>query len=185
MGASDCTRRLVQALCSRDRYCYLIKNEAGEAYKVLCQWTDALNPPEGWNHDSIAKDGRPVFVKIGSQQKKRKSKKYPAIVSLYPQDKPDNPKRLDVCIPVKDVDSCHTVRLKPGNPGGTETLHVVHRIDGKQVQGKHTLVAKLKVKDSLGVGTMEVPLSEIAEIVTYDPKKGAKEQFIKRKRHSK
>jgi len=165
-------------LCSRDRYCYLIKNDSGEAYKVLCQWTDALNPPEGWNHDSIAKDGRPVFVKIGSQQKKRKSKKYPAIVSLYPQDKPDIPQWQDIHIPVKEVDSCHTVRLKPGNPGGAETLYVVHRIDGKQVQGKRTLVAKLKVKDSFGVGTMEVPLSEIEEIVTYDPKTGASEQFI-------
>jgi hypothetical protein len=165
-------------LCDRDRYCYLIKNNEGEAYKVLCQWTDALNPPEGWNHVSIAKDGRPVFVKIGSQQKKRKSKKYPAIVSLYPQDKPDIPQWQDIHIPVKEVGKGHTVRLKPGNPGGAETLYVVHRIDGKQVQGKHTLVAKLKIKDSFGVGTMEVPLSEIEEIVTYDPKTGAKEQFI-------
>ncbi len=165
-------------LCDRDRYCYLIKNEAREAYKVLCQWTDATNPPEGWNHVGIAKDGRPIFAKIGCARKRRKSKKYPAIVSLYPQDKPDIPQWQDVYIPVKEVDKNHTVRLKPGNPGRSETLYVVHRIDGKQVQGKHTLVAKLKVKDSLGVGTMEVPLSEIEEIVTYDPKTGAKEQFI-------
>jgi hypothetical protein len=165
-------------LCDRDHYCYLIKNEAGEAYKVLCQWTDATNPPSGWNHVGTAKDGRPIFAKIGSERKRRKSKKYPTVVTLQPHFKPDIPSYQDVCIPVKDVDKGHTVRLKPGNPGGTETLHVIHRIDGKQVQGKHTLVAKLKVKDSLGVGTMEVPLSEIEEIVTYDPKTGAKEQFI-------
>jgi hypothetical protein len=165
-------------LCSRDRYCYLIKNDSGEAYKVLCQWTDALNPPEGWNHVSIAKDGRPIFAKQGSERKRRKSKKYPALLKLQPQNKADIPSYQDVHIPTKEVDKGHTVRLKPGNPGGSETLHVVHRISGKQVQGKHTLVALLKVKDSLGVGTMEVPLSEIEEIVTYDPKTGAKEQFI-------
>ncbi len=165
-------------LCSRDRYCYLIKNDSGEAYRVLCQWTDALNPPEGWNHVSIAKDGRPIFAKQGSERKQRKSKKYPALLKLQPQNKADIPSYQDVHIPTKEVDKGHTVRLKPGNPGGSETLHVVHRISGKQVQGKHTLVALLKVKDSLGVGTMEVPLSEIEEIVTYDPKTGAKEQFI-------
>lgn len=165
-------------LCSQERYCYLIKNSAGEAYKVLCQWTDTANPPEGWNHIGTAKDGRPIFALIGSERKRRKSKKYPTVVALQPQSKPDIPSYQDVHIPVKDVDKGYTVRLKPGNPGGTETLHIVHRINGKQVQGKHTLVAKLKVKDSLGVGTMEVPLSEIEEIVTYDPKTGAKEQFI-------
>jgi hypothetical protein len=75
-------------LCDRDRYCYLIKNDSGEAYKVLCQWTDAFNPPEGWNHDSIAKDGRPIFAFKGTQRKQRKSKKYPATVSFILKTSP-------------------------------------------------------------------------------------------------
>ena len=165
-------------MCNRDRFCFLIKDDAGEPYKVLCQFTDATNPPEGWNHVGTAKDRRPIFAKEGSKSKRRKSKKYPDVLDLQPQKKADIPSYQDVRLSVQDVDKGHTVRLKPGNPGGTETLHIIHRIDGKRVQGKQTLVAKLKVKDSLGAGTMEVPLSQIAEVLTHDSETGAKEQFI-------
>ncbi|HEY9650543.1 MAG TPA: hypothetical protein V6C95_07765, partial [Coleofasciculaceae cyanobacterium] len=165
-------------LCDRDRFCFMIKNNAGEVSKVLCKWTDALNPPDGWNHVGAAKDGRPIFAVQGAQRKRRKSKKYPAIVQLQPQTKADIPSFDDVYIPVKEVDKGYTVRVKPGNPGGSDTLYVIDRIDGKKFNGVHTLVAKLKVKDSPYGGTMEVPLSEIAEVVTCDPNTGASEQFI-------
>jgi hypothetical protein len=59
-------------LCDRDKYCYLIKNRTGETYRVLCQWTDAVNSPDGWNHVGTAKDGRPIFAKQGCERKQRK-----------------------------------------------------------------------------------------------------------------
>jgi hypothetical protein len=48
-------------LCSKDRYCGLIKDEAGKTYKVVCQWTDALLVPEGWKYTGLAKDGRGIL----------------------------------------------------------------------------------------------------------------------------
>jgi hypothetical protein len=57
----------------------------------LCQFTDATNPPEGWNHVGTAKDRRPIFAKEGSKSKRRKSKKYPDVLDLQPQKKRISP----------------------------------------------------------------------------------------------
>ncbi len=166
-------------LCSKDRYCGLIKDEAGKTYKVVCQWTDALLVPEGWKYAGLAKDGRSIFASTdGIHHKPRKSKKYPKQIQFHPRTEIAAPTYSDLKISLKELGKDHVVRLQSGNPGGADSLYVVHQIFSKQKQGQHYLAVKLKLKDSLGVGILEVPMTEIAEIVTHDPKTGAKEQFI-------
>jgi hypothetical protein len=69
------------------------------------------------------------------------------------------------------------VLLKPGNPGGINTVYGVKKIDLGKRHGENTLIATLNLKGGLG-GTMEVPVTEIQEILHRDPETGAKEQFI-------
>ena len=67
------------------------------------------------------------------------------------------------------------MRLKPGNPGAADTLYQLHAIkSGKPGRG---LLAILTLKDSPYGGKLELPLSEVAEVVTHDPVTGAREQF--------
>lgn len=164
-------------LCAERRYCGLVKNSAGEIYKVICQWADPNAPPQGWKHTGTAKDGRAIFTQTRSIHKRRKNKKYPIEIQLYPK-KLDVPGYQDLSVPLKELSKGHVVRLRDGNPGGSDALYVVHQIVGERVGGVQTLVAKLKTKDSLGMGILSVPLSEVALIITTDPKTGAKEQFI-------
>lgn len=162
-------------LCARPKYCFLIKDNSGETVKVLCQWTDPHTPPEGWQHVGAASDGRPVFTLQG-YQRKRRGKKYPKLIELKPQARTDIPQWQDVKIPVEQAERGHTVRIKPGNPGASDTLYELKEIKaGKPGRG---LLAVLTVKDSPYGGKLELPLSEVAEVVTYDPETGAKEQFV-------
>ncbi len=166
-------------MCGSDHHCFGIKDASSQLYKVICGKTDANNVPEGWKHKGIARDGRSVFVKSGYKHRnERKNQKFPNSVNLQPSPKPDIPQWQDVNIPVEQVDSGHTVRLKPGNPGGTDTLYIVEKIESQRKQGdKVSLAAKLKRADTL-IGTLTIPLDDIAEIVTHDPATGAYEQFI-------
>ncbi|UKP01451.1 hypothetical protein [Nostoc sp. UHCC 0870] len=169
-------------LCGKEHYCWLIKDQNNqEIYKAVCHWTNPNDPPEGWEHFSKAKDGRPIFIKQGYSRKKRNSKKYPAIITLQPEPKTDIPQWQDIEIAVKEVAKGHTVRLNPGCPGGKETLYVVEKIaSGKNLGlGKNVSlgVELRRWNESLG-GSVLVPLSDIAEIVLFDPHTGAKEQFI-------
>lgn len=161
-------------LCGKQHYCYLIPNHQGEISKVICQWTDVANPPPEWNHSGTAKDGRPIFVKQGLERKRRKNSQFPEIIQLNPQSK-NIPQWQGVHIPVELLEKGHTVKLKPGSPGGKNTFYIFESTYRRSTGG---LFAKLRrQEDSLG-GVLEVPLTDIAEIVTYDPKTGAKEIFI-------
>jgi hypothetical protein len=161
-------------LCERGHYCYLIKNDLGEIYKVLCQWTDANNPPQEWKCTGTAKDGRPIFVNSALAPKRRRSKKYPAVIKFHLKER-EIPQWQKVEVPVTQAYTGHTVRLKPDCPGGSQTLYI---IDSIHHSPKNGLLAKLKRKDSGFNGKLEVPFSDITEVVTRDPSTGAQEIFI-------
>src|SRR5919199_2377910 len=90
-------------LCAERRYCGLVKNGEGEIYKVICQWADPNLPPQGWKHTGTAKDGRHIFTQTNSIYKRRKNKKYPAEVRLYPQVREEIPTYQDYTIPLKEL----------------------------------------------------------------------------------
>lgn len=166
--------------CGRPRYCFTVKDLSDEPYKVICHWTDPTNPPSGWRHVGSASDGRPIFLKDGHRAtKRRKNKKFPALIELKPQHK-DIPQWSQVEIPIEKLEKGHSVRLKPGCPGGDKTIYIVEKIDsgknlglGKQVG----LGATIKRADS-GINAFPIALDDIAEVITHDAVTGAKEQFI-------
>ncbi|MFG6105200.1 hypothetical protein U2F10_23285 [Leptothoe sp. EHU-05/26/07-4] len=71
-------------LCGRESYCFLIGGEPSKPDMVLCQWTDANRPPNGWTYQGLAKDNRPKFVRDGA--KRRRSRKYPDLIRLQPKE---------------------------------------------------------------------------------------------------
>ena len=165
-------------LCGKAHYCFLVKTDLDEVSKVLCQWTDPVNPPSGWKHAVTAKDGRPIFANLSCSTKTRKSNSYPEIIELKPKDKV-SPQWQDVYIPVDQVERGHTVKLKPDAPGA-DLLYIVDKIDsGKNLRlGKNvSLGAELK-RVSGGIGKIIVSLTDIESVITRDLETGAKEQFI-------
>ncbi len=164
--------------CGRDHYCWLIKDTQDTIIKVLCHWTDPHKPPEGWQHVGTAKDGRPIFAKLGCQRKHR-SQKYPELIELNPQNKAGIPQWQDIHIPVEQAEQGHAVKIKPevglGNP---ETIYEINKLKSDKRLGKNVLLAVLTVKGSPYCETIEIAASNIAEVLTHDPTTGAKEQFI-------
>lgn len=164
-------------LCGREHYCYLISDEWGETFKVLCHWTNPQSPPDGWQHIGTARDGRPIFVKQG-YQRKRHSKKYPEVIELKPQAKTDIPQWQDVYIPVEQATKGHFVKLKPKVMANSETIYEFQKTKKGKRQGQGTIIAVLIPKGAAYDTNIEVPMSDIAEVLTYDPETGAKEQTI-------
>ncbi len=165
-------------LCGRERYCYQISDEWGETFKVLCHWTNPQNPPNGWQHVGIARDGRPIFLKHG-YRRKRQSKKYPEVIELTPKTKTDIPQWQDVYIPVEQADKGYSIKLKPEvGLGNSETVYEIQKIKVGKRQGQSTILAVLTIKGAAYDKNIEVSISDIAEVVTYDPETGAKEQTI-------
>lgn len=132
-------------LCGRESYCYLISDERGETFKVLCHWTNPQNPPNGWQHIGTARDGRPIFVKQG-YQRKRQSKKYPEVIELTPKTKTDIPQWQDIQISVEQAARGHSVKLKPEVLGNSEIVYEIQKIKVGKRQGQRTILAVLTFK---------------------------------------
>lgn len=167
-------------LCGRERYCFQIADDAEEVYKILCHWTDPSTPPRGWLHVGTARDRRPIFVKEGYRRSKRsKNSRYPDLVKLTPDQKlkADVPAWQDVHIPLSELSIGHTVRLKPKAPGSS-ALYKVINIYSQKYNGQFTLMCDLHRVGGFGYGKTVIPKDDIAEIITFDPETGAKEQFI-------
>ena len=177
------TQRLAHAassqescFCGHNNWCYLIKDQAGQLVKAICGRTLPEEAPEGWEHRGTAKDGRPIFTKKGHRQRKRWSKWYPELIQLQLEPKEDIPQWTDTVIPIEQLFQGDLVLLKPGNPGGSDTVYQVKKTQLGKRNGINTLIAILVHPNGFG-GTLEVPLSEIAEVLTRDLETGAKEQF--------
>lgn len=164
-------------LCGGEHWCYLIGNQQGDLYKIICGHTQPGDAPDEWEHSGTARDGRPIFTKKGCRRSsKRRNRAFPELIQLTPSPKPNIPEWQDVFIPLEHLSLGHTVRLKPGNPGAG-VLYEVKKIELGKRQGKNCLLATLVVKGGSG-GTLEIQVEEIESIVTSDPDTGAKEQFI-------
>lgn len=164
-------------LCGGCDWCYLIENQQGDLYKIICGHTQPGDAPDDWEHSGTARDGRPIFINKGVRHsKKRRNRAFPELIQLTPSPKLNIPSWQDVFIPLEQLSIGHTVSLLPGNPGAG-VLYSVKKIELGKRQGKNCLVATLVVKGGIG-GTLEIEVSEISEIVTSDPDTGALEQFI-------
>jgi hypothetical protein len=147
-----------------------VQDGSGSITKAVCQWTD--EPPEGWNRISTAKDGRGVFARNGSRRKRRH---YPDYVELVPQSKPDIPQWCDRVASLESATKGSLVLIKP-DLGGSDKIYQVTALESGKRQGVSQLLFTLTAVG--GLGTMEVPASDLLAIATYDPKTGAKEQQI-------
>jgi hypothetical protein len=55
-------------LCGGEHWCYLIRNQQGDLYKIICGHTQPGDAPEDWEHSGTARDGRPIFTKKGCRR---------------------------------------------------------------------------------------------------------------------
>lgn len=164
-------------LCGGSDWCYLLGNQQGDLYKIICGRTPPVDAPEDWEHSGTARDGRLIFTKKGVRRSsKRRNRAFPELIQLTPSPKSNIPEWQDVVIPLDQLTKGHIVRLKPGNPGAG-TLYSVRKIELGKRQGKNCLLATLMVKGGSGT-TLEIQVEEIESIVTSDPDTGALEQFI-------
>jgi hypothetical protein len=163
-------------ICAHTDWCFQVFDFRGDLSKIICGRAQPGDAPDDWECSGNAKDGRNIFVKKGYRRKKRKNRQYPELIRLTPSPQTDIPGWQNVVVSLEQLSKGHTVRLKPGNPGG-EALYEVKKLELGKRSGANCLVAILSGKDSLG-GTLEIAASEIQEIVTSDPDTGAREQYI-------
>jgi KaiC/GvpD/RAD55 family RecA-like ATPase len=110
--------------CDSPKWCFIL----GDGNAVICERTDV--PPEGWEQTGAAKDGRPIYAKIGTRQDNRRYKGIlpePVNIKLEIQPKTDFPQWVDVGTDYRGIKELQMEFLYPDTVTGEPLGKVVRK----------------------------------------------------------